>query len=117
MNTVASSFILLFGVGRRRGGAGGTGPGEEDELPIADANLVTRFEPDRASQAAAVEEGTVLGGGVVQLARVVVMDQDGTVTAGNEGVRDDHVVIPGPAQGVEADFERVDEVPVHEPVF
>jgi len=89
--------------------------GHEDELAIADADLVARVKFRRPFESAAVKIGAVLGGDVVQLKAVAGVDDDGTVPARYERVLHDHIVVRRPADGVEAGAEWVDIFLVYEP--
>jgi hypothetical protein len=45
------------------------------------------------------------------------VDQDSTVTARDVGVLQDDIIVRGAADGVQADFQRIDVIAIDEPEF
>ena len=66
-------------------------------------------------QLVVVEKRTVFRGGVVQFTAVLNMDENGAMTARNETIQHNNIVVSRTADGVEAHFQRIDVLIVGQP--
>src|SRR5262249_48316040 len=87
----------------------------EDELPFAHADLVAGRQAGGGGEATPVEISAVLRGGVVDLAALGGVDEDGTMPAADVGGLEHDVVVGRAADGGDTNLGGVDGTLMDEP--